>query len=184
MQGIANGNYSDRAIPTWDCAEDGHHWVGSNGGPVPYCCSQCPSIGAPCPECRESGKVRFGVRPAVCTRCRGSGRIELVETTQENVDYLVLTGERLKFVLEFWARRLRWKPAIVVRELDRMRLEGIGSQPLVGALVNAMLPETPIGPRAKKPSTADRRPRAKGAAGNIPARGETKSSIADFGENP
>ena len=114
----SNGN--GHHIPSWDCGESGHHWIGVPGGPAPYACQHCPAIGAPCPECRETGTIRVAGLSAACTRCRETGRIELCEVTRADLDYLVLTGRRLKFLLEFWAGANGDDPAEIVAEIDRM----------------------------------------------------------------
>ena len=108
-----NGNGQKPPVPPRYCPPAGHHWIAAPPwGPAVRVCTRCPALGGPCPDCGDSG--RYEPQPGIlirCTRCGGSGTVELVEITATEVQELRADRRRFRWLFAEHCYVIGLKPA-------------------------------------------------------------------------
>ncbi|MHB8397364.1 MAG: hypothetical protein ACYDCI_00295 [Candidatus Limnocylindrales bacterium] len=143
------------------CAASGHTWIRATGGsPARFVCKHCPAVGGDCPE-------RGGSADG-CSRCRGSGVVELVEIAAAEVADLRRDRRRLDWIACVNEQEEGTPRRVFLREIDELIAAGIGP---------AMRP----GDVARRAQKKDRRPSGKRNGGQYDpqrqAGGETRSGV-------
>ena len=120
------------------CATMGHDWrLPPDGCPADRFCSRCPAIGGECPETGSPGDD--------CARCHGTGVVELVEISLEEIATLRIAAKRFKFMIQIFAQANGMSRADAIAELDEL----IAGQQDFTAWANSLPAK-----RTKKPSAA------------------------------
>jgi len=90
------------------------------GSPVTRTCAGCPAWGGLCPDCRTEGKDERPDSRLVCQRCRGTGFLELVEISLEEIALLRRDQCRLSWLAGEYARITSSSRSEVIEEIDEL----------------------------------------------------------------
>jgi hypothetical protein len=148
------------------CATMGHDWElapekslgGRVGHPAEFKCSRCPAIGGTCPK--------TGNPADDCARCHGTGVVELVEISLDEVATLRIAAKRFKFMIQIFAQANGMSRADAIAELDEL----IAGQQDFTAWANSL--PIPNAERKKKPPAVARTTEGSGAVTAVRTTGD------------